>query len=217
MAAPDRELLESDLGISVLSIYQAAEALRIGFQCEERRDFHLSIDSVAIRVVDEHHRDVAPGETGSIIVSNLVNRATVLLNYRLGDQVTLGSTPCPCGRTLPTISQILGRPSEGVLMPAGNTLHAGSILSPLQAVEGPRQVQIEQKELRDFQIRAVCRPDSDPVQVCVGLEAAARSVLGDDISVQIDLVDHIQAGPGGKMRAVISRCLESDHPNEEST
>jgi len=208
MADSDRELLESELGVAVVSTYQAVEALRLGFQCELRRGFHLSLDAVAVRVVDDRGADVGPGEAGELVVSNLTNRATVLLNYRLGDRVAWEREPCPCGRTLPTIQLLQGRPSEGVLMPDGSTLHAGSILEVLQAVAGLRQVQLEQEALRSFRLRAVCERDADSAQVCAQLAAAARSVLGDDIAVRVTPVDRIAPGPGGKVRPVISRCLE---------
>lgn len=49
---------------------------------------------------------VAPGSKGEVVISNLVNRASVPLNYKLGDVVTLSAAQCACGRTLPTIETI---------------------------------------------------------------------------------------------------------------
>ncbi|MGH9958039.1 MAG: hypothetical protein ACREBC_13055, partial [Pyrinomonadaceae bacterium] len=48
----DRRLIETEFGVPVVSMYQAAESLRIGFQCERREGFHLSRDHAAVRVVD---------------------------------------------------------------------------------------------------------------------------------------------------------------------
>ena len=71
LADADRALIEAELGVPVVSTYQAAEALRIGFQCEERRAFHLSVDHTAVRVVDREGHPVAPGYRGEIVISNL--------------------------------------------------------------------------------------------------------------------------------------------------
>ena len=98
MPDTDRDLMEGELGVPVISTYQADEALRLAFQCEHRRGFHLSLDDVAVRVVDASGRSVGPGESGEIVISNLTNPVTVLLNYKLGDVVTLGAEACPCGR-----------------------------------------------------------------------------------------------------------------------
>jgi len=56
IADPDRLLIEREFGVPVLSNYQAVEALRIAFQCERREGFHLSLDAIAVRVVDEQGR-----------------------------------------------------------------------------------------------------------------------------------------------------------------
>jgi phenylacetate-CoA ligase len=43
------------------------------------------------------------------VVSNLVNRATVLLNYRLGDLASYVGGSCPCGLALPLHAPPIGR------------------------------------------------------------------------------------------------------------
>ncbi|MBC7257271.1 MAG: hypothetical protein H5T66_14325, partial [Chloroflexi bacterium] len=69
-----RQLIETAFGLPVLGIYQAIEAFQIGFECEEKRGYHLNIDLYPIRVVNEAGDTLPPGETGEVIVSNLVNR-----------------------------------------------------------------------------------------------------------------------------------------------
>ncbi len=64
MPDADRRLIEQELGIPVVSTYQCAEALRIGFFCEERRGFHLSLDAVAVRLVDDQGRDASRAPPG---------------------------------------------------------------------------------------------------------------------------------------------------------
>jgi phenylacetate-CoA ligase len=44
----DRALIEEDWGVPVVSIYQAAEALHLAFQCEMRRGLHVNHDHVAL-------------------------------------------------------------------------------------------------------------------------------------------------------------------------
>ena len=70
MSDADRRLIEHEMDIPVVSTYQAVEALRIGFQCEHRQGFHLSVDQVDVRVVDPSGRDVRPGERGALVLSN---------------------------------------------------------------------------------------------------------------------------------------------------
>jgi len=201
MSAADRLFIEQEMRIPVVSTYQAVEALRIAFQCEERRGFHLSLDQVAVRVVDNEGRDVAPGERGELILSNLTNRATVVLNYRLGDMVTLASGPCGCGRTLPLIDSIDGRLDDLIARPGGSSVHALAVIPLLQAVPGVYQLQIIQEDLEDFRIRVVWAHCEDRSQE---LCARMARVLGDRIHVQVEPVDYIEMESSGKVKTLIS-------------
>jgi len=213
MAEADRRLIEAELHIPVISIYQAAEALRIGFQCELRRGFHLSLDAVAVRVVDERGAEVRPGGTGHLVISNLTNRATVLLNYRLGDVVTVGREACPCGRTLPTIEGIRGRADDLLRLGDGRMMHGSVALEPLRAAPGVQQVQIVQRGADRFLLRAVPRPAASPTQNTAALVAAFRARVGQGVMVDVEWVDAIQPGPNGKVSAVISEILR---PGEDA-
>lgn len=204
MADRDRQLIESEFRVPVLSTYQAAEALRIAFQCERRTGFHVSLDDVAIRVVDQEGQPVAPGGTGEIVLSNLTNRATVLLNYKLGDVVTLSASPCACGRTLPTLDRIQGRADDLIVSPGGQLTHALALMEKLQTVPGIVQMQLVQDDLHRFTLRTVYAVHANRLQTCQQLEAAFRDMFGTNLSLAIEPVDTITPGPGGKVKAVIS-------------
>ena len=203
MADADRALLETGLGVPVLSSYQAAEALRIAFQCERRQGFHLNLDLMGIRIVDETGARVKPGGTGEILISNLTNRATVLLNYRQGDVVTLSEHACPCGRTLPTIERIEGRSDDLILLADGRVIHALAIQAPLHRVPGVIQVQIVQHTPHDFLVRAVCTGDHGWPATRSALDAALRSAVGAEVTAVIERVERIdrtrRKDPGGHL------------------
>ncbi len=202
MPEADRRLIEDDLRIPVVSTYQAVEALRIGFQCEVRRGFHLSVDQVAVRVVDPQGREVAPGESGELILTNLANRATVVLNYRLGDLVTRASGPCPCGRTLPLIERIDGRLDDLIARPDGSAIHVLSVIPSLQAAPGVRQVQVVQEQMEVFRLRVVPTGEAGPE--ARDLRERLLTLLGPGIEVRVELVDRLEPGPGGKVRTIVS-------------
>jgi phenylacetate-CoA ligase len=205
MADADRRLIEEQLGVAVFSFYQAAEALRIAFQCEERQGLHLSLDQIAVRAIDSMGRNVEPGESGEIVISNLVNRGTVLLNYRLGDVVTLGRGPCPCGRSLPTLERIDGRADDLLLLPDGSSIHALAVLNGLQAVPGVVQVQLVQEELRRFRLLIVSQERVEWTSAEASLRSSFAVSLGE-VTLSIERVPAIVPDSSGKVQAVISRC-----------
>ncbi len=206
LAPADRRLIETEFGAPVFSTYQATEVLRIAFQCEQRAGFHLNLDHVAVRIVDGDGRAVGPGETGEIVISNLTNRATVLLNYKLGDVVTRGRSECPCGRSLPTVERIDGRADDLLVRPDNQVIHSAVVVAPLLAVPGVVRVQLVQSDPRHFSLRAVCAGGAGWGQVRPALDATLRSVLGDDIVATLEQVDAIPPEPGGKVRTIISHC-----------
>ena len=209
MADADRTLIENDFGVPIVSTYQAAESLRIGFQCEERKAFHLSIDHAAVRVVDASGNPVAPGARGEIVISNLVNRASVLLNYKLGDVVTLAAAPCACGRTLPTIEAIEGRADDFLFLEGGHKMHGLVALAPLLGVDGVVQVQLTQNETRRFSLRVVCAHDKQWERVHHDLDTALRSLFGLASVIEIERTETIAPEASGKFKSVISHCRPS--------
>ncbi len=204
MAEADRSLIEQEFGIPVASTYQCAEALRIGFCCEQRRGFHLSLDAVAVRLVDDEGRDAPPGVPGHVVISNLTNRATVFLNYRLGDVAAFSQTPCACGRTLPVLEALLGRSDDLLWLSKGRPMHALAVMPPLQSVVGVHQVQVVQHALERFTVRAVSKPGADEDAAAAGLIQALQSKVGSDAQVAVRWVDTIAPGSSLKVRAVIS-------------
>jgi phenylacetate-CoA ligase len=167
----------------------------------------VSLDDVAVRVVDKEGKSVGPGETGEIVISNLNNRATVLLNYKLGDMVTVSSSPCSCGRTLPMIQRIEGRSDDLVVLPDGRVVHSLVVLQGLRTVPGIIQLQLVQEEPQRFSLRAVCSGQIEWHQASRDLDAVLRRLFGEEIALHLERVEAIAPESGGKVRAVISRCL----------
>jgi len=204
MAEADRRLIEERHGIPVLSSYQSCEFLRIAFQCERRRGFHVCMDHVTLRVVDERGRDVAPGTPGEVVISNLVNRATVLLNYRLGDRVAVASEPCACGRTLPVLASLEGRSEDLLVRADGERVHESLVLRRLYGVRGLSNVEVVQHAPDRVDANLVIAPGADATQSVAELRIALDELLGHPagLEVGVTVVDEIRAGPGGKFRAV---------------
>src|SRR4029453_5918980 len=96
MSNTTRRFIKETLGVPIVSTYEAIEAFKIGFECLHGRGLHLKITLYPVRIVNARGESLPDGESGDVVVSNLVNRATVLLNYRLGDLSRLLAESCPC-------------------------------------------------------------------------------------------------------------------------
>lgn len=204
LADPARRLIQDRFGIPVFSTYQAVEALKIGFECQCHLGLHLNIDLYPLRVVDPSGRDLPPGQTGEVVVSNLVNRGTVLLNYRLGDLAALLPQPCPCGRTLPLLSFLPGRSDDFVELPSKQVVHADLLRTVFTREEQARQFQVVQNSILDFTVNVVAAPTADRSALRERLLKKFSDRLGQETRVNIAFVDALQRTAGGKSRVVIS-------------
>lgn len=205
LSAEGRELGERRFGVRLVSTYAAVEFGTIGFQCERGEGYHLNDDLCPIRVIDEDGADVPPGESGEIVVSGLENRATVLLNYRLGDRGALATEPCRCGRSLPLLARVEGRSSEAV------SLADGRIASPalieglfIRELRRTVQDQIERRGPGRLHWRMVPVRDADHQELRAAVIDRAREVFGPAVEVSVEFVDAIPRTPAGKIVRIIS-------------
>lgn len=203
MSEPGRRLLSQTLGIPVVSIYGANEAFHVGFECERGTGYHLNVDLVATRIVDGQGREVAEGESGEVVVSNLVNRATVLLNYRLGDIASVRPSRCPCGRSLPMLSFIEGRTDEWIVSESGRMLHPEAVRKLFTDEEEIWQHQIAQVTRSHFQVTVVADPRSDRQAMQARLAEKFAGRLGAGTTISLSFVESIPRTEGGKLRAVL--------------
>jgi len=206
MHEPIQRIIETEYRVPVISRYQSCEALNIAFQCEQRKAFHVSVDQVVLRVVDSAGNTLPPGESGEIVISNLINRATVLLNYRMGDIGRLSTQFCSCGRNLPLLTRLQGRKNDLIRLSDGEVLHQSVIMPKLYSVPGVMQIQIRQKGLTEFLIKAVCGPGCDKEAVKIELADCFLETAGNPntTSLEIEMVDAIAQEESGKFRSIIS-------------
>ena len=199
----DRALIEEDLGIPVLGRYQAVEALKIAFQCGAGPWMHVNEDLYPVRIVDEAGRTVPDGEPGQVVISNLVNRATVLLNYRLEDRARRLPGTCPCGRTLPRMSLPEGRSDDWVALPSGEVLHPQAVRSLFTDEIEVWEYQVVQETPTRFQVNLVVDPGADREKLARRAESKFAARLGAGATVAIAFVGALARTPGGKVRGFI--------------
>ena len=202
MSGAARRLIAESIGVPVLSAYGAVEALQIGFECEQGTGYHLNVDLVPLRIVGSHGAELPAGETGEVVVSNLINRATVLLNYRLGDVACLQPFRCPCGRSLPLMSFIEGRADDWIQTKLGETVHAQAVRTLFTDEDEIYQYQVRQLAPGRFDVEVVVKHGGDRRALSARLTRKFAGRLGAGTAVRVSFVDGVKRTPGGKVRVV---------------
>ena len=199
-----RSLIEREFGIPVFGIYQAIEALRIGFECEAHLGLHLNLDLYPVRIADADGRTLSPGTSGAVVVSNLVNRGTVLLNYRLDDIAAVLPEPCPCGRSLPLLSLPAGRTDDLIELDSGGLMHPQVIRDLFTDERGVWQYQVIQETPRRFRVDLVVARGCDRPALAARVARKFALRFGAGMTTEVRFVDDVARTTQGKVRAVLS-------------
>ncbi len=214
VSATARRLLEEGHGAKVLSSYSACEGRLMAYECEHRRLLHLAEDITLMRVCDEHGQDIEEG-IGEVIITPLVNRRTVLINYRLGDRAEVTTERCPCGTAQRSLRRVEGRTTNLLVRPDGRLVSSMVLTELFSSVPEIVRYQFVQEELTRSQLQLVLRSEADLARVQRALDEPLRRRLGPDIKIEYESVAELPVGR--KFEAVTSKVrppggMEERHP-----
>jgi phenylacetate-CoA ligase len=134
-----RRRIQSILGIQLYDIYGLTECYGpgIGINCEKSdAGMHIFDDFVYVEILDpQTGKPVPEGEIGEICLTTLVKEGAPLFRFRTHDLASFITEKCPCGRTYPRISQILGR-SDDMVKVKGNIIFPSTIEDVIKTVPG---------------------------------------------------------------------------------
>jgi phenylacetate-CoA ligase len=201
-----RARIEEQFGIPVMSRYNAVESFKIGYFCEQRTGFHLHEDLCHVRIVDDGGRDVAAGTQGRVVLSNLVNRATVLLNYPIGDVAALSATACPCGRSQRLMTELEGRVEDVLALDDGRFVHPRAVWQLFKHDGDVLQYQLTQHEPRRFTLRLTTLDEDAFARARERALPALARLLAPEPAIEVVRGAELARGAAGKFRAVASAC-----------
>jgi phenylacetate-CoA ligase len=96
-----RSRIEQAWGARVIDHHGLTEVGPVSVECWERPGgLHVNEAEYIAEVVDQQTgREVADGEAGELVITNLGRTASPVIRYRTGDVVVRQRTACACGRT----------------------------------------------------------------------------------------------------------------------
>jgi phenylacetate-CoA ligase len=209
MSDEGRMFVEDQFRIPVLSVYNAMESFRIAYLCRQRNGFHIHDDLCDVRIVDEKGNTVEPGNPGQVVISNLVNRGTVLLNYRLGDIASLSPVSCACGRTQPVLTNLEGRKEDVLFLPDGTFVHPRAIWSVFKSHPAVLNYQLIQLQPLRFELRITVADSNAISGAQESIVRSLKSLLGEDALIDIRLCENLIPGDGKKFRPVIAMARQT--------
>jgi phenylacetate-CoA ligase len=205
----ERQTIREVFNCSVINRYGCEEVSLIACECDRQEGLHVNADGIYLEILRPDGTLCEPGETGSIIVTDLVNRAMPIIRYRVGDAAAWAERPCSCGRTLPLLSRIEGRVADYVVTPKGEWISGISLTENFAVlVPGIAQLQIVQEKVDFFTFRIV-RSAEFGQQSQNRIRDLVAERFGSEVRHRCEFVDRIPQEPSGKYRFCISKVEKS--------
>ena len=199
-----REVIQERFACQVFDYYALAERVVFSGECDHHQGHHLAMEYGVAEVVDPDGRPVAPGTVGRLVGTTLHNSAMPLIRYVTNDMTAVRAGSCACGRGLELMDDVTTK-AEDVLTLKDGRLISPSVLThpfkPLDCIEGSQIVQTA--------------PDRVTVRIVAGsgytsghtdhLRAELKARLGEDMEIDVQMVDRLEMSANGKFKWVISR------------
>lgn len=204
----ERQIIERAFGVPVTNRYGCEEVSLIACECEQHRGLHLNSDHVVVEFLRPDGSPCAPGESGRIIVTELINYGMPMIRYEVGDWGVPTDRQCSCGRGLPLMESLTGRTADFLVAHDGSRVAGISLVErTLTNFAGIRQMQLVQDRRDALTVNLVADADYDTA-AAEGLVAELRKSLGGEVAVAIVLVDRIPQETNGKYRFAICRVCQ---------
>jgi phenylacetate-CoA ligase len=198
LEAEDRELLERVFGCPVFNRYGCREVSVIASECTAHRGLHVMAEGLYLEI-EAPTGPAAPGQLGSILVTDLLNAAMPLIRYRIGDMGAWACGTCSCGRHLPRLEKVAGRVTDFLVGSSGQ-LVSGVFLATYVVAQRPSlgQVQIHQRRPGHLTWKLRPGPGFDPLADLDYLRRATQEHLGPQATADIEPVVEFPVSPSGK-------------------
>ncbi len=203
-----RNFISQKFGCPVYDEYSTEETWMIAAQCKHQH-YHVFSDNVWVEFLDQHGQDVAPGETGEIVLTTLRSPAMPFIRYRIGDMGKPSKETCKCGRGLPILESFEGRSDDSFILPSGRFVSSLKILNIFTTfikkdLHLMNEFRVIQREPGLVEIEL--EPGSHYTAEGFGqLTNRLRELFGEPVKIEVKLVDKINSQGRIKRKAIESQ------------
>lgn len=207
--ASQRKTFEEVFQCQVYDMYGSREVGNTSSQCGHHEGRHIAMETQIVELIKDG-KQVDFGEEGELVITDLTNFGFPLIRYAINDFAMASPDQCACGRELPLMSAGIGRVADNFFGKDGRR-HSGLALeiNVLRTGVDVGQCQFIQQKWKKFLVRLV--PDPEPTeQMRTHIRTAIQKVVGEDVEVEIQLVDEIPRERSGKIRLLKCEVDESE-------
>ncbi|MBU1740112.1 MAG: AMP-binding protein, partial [Proteobacteria bacterium] len=173
-----RAELEARFGMIIRQSYGTADAGCLSFECYQKGGMHVPYNCIVEIVDPDTGRQVEPGQPGEVVCT-VFDRTYPLIRFGSGDLSALDYGECPCGRTAPKLTRIMGRVDQ-VTKVKGMFIHPGQARAVVGRFESIKCFQVvvtrdRHKDVMTFHCEL--EPGTNMAELEPALKAAIQDVL----------------------------------------
>ncbi|MCB1490088.1 MAG: hypothetical protein KDJ88_21845 [Bauldia sp.] len=203
MLTPEgREAIRTAFGFEPREAYASVEFGFMGWQEEPQGAYRLETDRLVFEGVSlASGRAAAPGEDSRVVISDLLNDATPLLRYEIGDIAVMAEPTDFSPTCYGSIAALRGKTNDSIRDAGGRRIEPFALLGHLKETLGAAQYRLICVEPGLFVLQY--RPARTAE---VQLEAAVdglRRIVGEPARVVAQKVPRIERETSGKLRPII--------------
>ncbi len=201
----ERAVIERTFSCPVTNRYGCEEVGLIASECESHSGMHVNAEHTIVELIRPDGSRAAPGEEGTVVVTDLVNHGMPLIRYRVEDIAVASERKCPCGRSAALVDRIVGRVADFLVRRDGSRVAGVSLVEKtLTAIAGLEQLQIVQDDYASFQLNLVSSPDARS-NVEREILHVLREVFGHDAQARFNHLVRLPQENNSKYRFAICR------------
>jgi phenylacetate-CoA ligase len=198
-----RSVIENVFGHYIIDAYGCGDGMAGANQCEFHHDYHVNIETSYLEVITDSGTTALSGEEGNVVLTSLYDYSMPLIRYMPGDRAIPSSCECPCGRTLPLLSKILGRSADLFYLPNGRVFNGLSV--PFEDWDDRIEKFQLIHEQPDLVVLKLVPRANYTQEDSHSIKKLLAHNLGDGVDVRIDTVNEIEQTHAGKFRYIVSK------------
>jgi phenylacetate-CoA ligase len=198
-----REMIEDSFQCKMFDYYALAERVVFATECEKHQGHHLCSEYGITEIVDQDNQPVTAGSEGRMIGTSLQNFGMPLIRYVTDDRTAIKPIKCACGRSLPLIEDVATKAEDMLTLKDGRLISSSTLTHPFKPMYSVEESQIIQEDYDHIRIKLVPNEkfrDTDAQHLINEFQAR----LGNDVKIEIEMVDNLPRTKSGKFRWVIS-------------
>jgi phenylacetate-CoA ligase len=199
-----QRFLENVYGCPVVGRYAATETGVIACQKKTDPGYFVNTARLIVEIIDPiTGKQVAPGERGRVLLTDLYSDAMPLIRYDIGDIATLSDDPAN-ESGVRILDRIEGRAVETIIAPDGSYISPIAIDDVFDGYTGINSFRFIQNTETEFEVELVTHDKYLHEQK---LFDGFKRLLGPRANISFKYVDDIPPLPSGKRPFIINEML----------